>query len=348
MMFGKKVNLIGVDIGSFSVKAVELKPKKDGYILKGISEVLLQDDVISEGSIVDYAEVTNCIRELFSSGRFSHNKVASALKGTGIIAKKVTLPVENEDQFMETFRWEAEQYIGRKDLDDYNVDYEIIGEKKIGEHVDVTIAVARKDLIMDISSVLESAKLKPTVVDLSIFSLINAFEVNYGVEKDVLAIVDIGHTSTQIIFIRDGVYEFSREIDMGGKSCIETIQQRLGITFDEAKSKIMDKETLEFDDSLVSAIDSFDDRFVTEVKNSINMFLTSSQLKTTKCYICGGGSVIHGLKEKLEQGLDMPVLFFNPFANIEIDKSLDSNFINENLYKFNCALGLSLRKVDDK
>lgn len=347
-MFGKKVNLIGVDIGSFSVKALELKPKKDGYVLKGISEVLLQDDVISEGSIVDYAEVTNCVRELFKSGKFSHNKVATALKGTGIIAKKVTLPVENEDQFMETFRWEAEQYIGRKDLDDYNIDYEIIGERKVGEHVEVTIAVARKDLIMDISSVLESAKLKPTVVDLSIFSLINALEVNYGVEKDVLAVVDIGHSSTQIIFIKDGIYEFSREIDFGGKRCVEIVQQKLGVTFEDAKSKIMDKETLEFDDSLVSAIDQFNNQIAMELKNSINMFLTGGQLKTNKCYICGGGAVIHGLKDKFEQVLDIPVIFFNPFTNIEIDRSLDSNFINENLYKFNCALGLSLRKVDDK
>ena len=347
-MFGRKVNLIGVDIGSFSVKALELKPKKDGYVLKGISEVLLQDDVISDGSIVDYSEVTNCIRELFKSGNFSHNKVASALKGTGVIAKKVTLTVESEDQFMEEFRWEAEQYIGKKDLDDYNIDYEITGERRVGEHVDVTIAVARKDLIMDISSVLESAKLKPSVVDLSVFSLINAFEVNYGVERDVLALVDIGHSSTQIIFIKDGIYEFSREIDFGGKRCIEIVQQRLGITFEEAKSKIMDKEILEFDDDLLSAIDSFNGQIATELKNSINMFLTSGQFKASKCYICGGGSVIHGLKDKFEQVVEIPVVFFNPFTNIEIDKSLDINFINDNLYKFNCALGLSLRKVDDR
>lgn len=347
-MFGKKENLIGVDIGSHSVKVIELKSKKTGYILKGISEVVLPEDVISEGSIVDYAEVTRCVREAFQKGNFSSKKVASALKGTGIIAKKVTLTIDDEEQFMETFRWEVEQYIGKKDIDDYNVDYEIIGNVKQSENVDVVIAVARKDLIIDTSSVLESAGLKPSVIDLSIFSLINAFEVNYGVEEGVIAIVDIGNSSTQIIFVKNGVYEFSREVNFAGKNCIEMIQKNLGITRESAKHKLFDIESIEYDEELQNVIKDFNSQLAREVKNSISMLFTSGQLKTSSCYICGGGSAIYSLKDTLEQTLDMSVSQFNPFANIDIDKSLDIDFINSNSYKFNCALGLALRKVDDK
>ncbi|MDK2792006.1 MAG: type pilus assembly protein PilM [Deferribacteres bacterium] len=347
-MFGKKENLIGIDIGSYSVKMIELKGKKSGYLLKSISEVVLPEDVISEGSIVDYAEVTRCIREAFQKGNFSHKKVASALKGTNVIAKKVTLAIEDEKNFSETFRWEAEQYIGRKDLEDYNIDYEVIGNIKQGEHVDVVIAVARKDLIMDLSSVIESAGLKPMAVDLSVFTLINAFEVNYGIEEDVIAIVDIGNSSTQIVFVKNGVYEFSREVNYSGKNCVEMIQQRLGITREDAVAKLFDIEAVEYDEELRSIINDFNIQLATEVKNSINMFLTSGQIKTNRCYICGGGSVIYGLKEVFEQRLDISVNQFNPFANIEIDKSVDMEFLNNNLYKFNCALGLALRKVDDK
>lgn len=347
-MFGKKLNLIGVDVGSFSVKVVELKSKKNGYVLKGASEVELPEDVISEGSIVDYAEVTRCISEAFSKGKFSHKKVASCLKGTNVIAKKVTLTIEDEKQFHETFRWEAEQYIGRKDLDDYNIDYEIVGPQKTGENIDVIIAVARKDIIMDLTSVLEAAKLKPMAIDLSIFSLINAFEVNYGIDEDVVALVDIGHSSTQICFLKNGVYEFSREVDLAGKDCIELVQQKLGITYEDAKYKIFDKENVEYDDNLTTAISEFNNQLAQEVKNSINMFLVSGQLKTNKCYISGGGAYIYKLKDAIETLAGVPVNYFNPFANIEIDSSVDSEVLNKNLYKYNCALGLALRKVDDK
>lgn len=347
-MFGKKINLIGVDVGSFSVKVVELKSKKNGYVLKGASEVELPEDVISEGSIVDYAEVTRCVNEAFSKGNFSHKKVASCLKGTNVIAKKITLAIEDEKQFMETFRWEAEQYIGRKDLDDYNIDYEIIGQQKTGENIDVIIAVARKDIIVDLVSVLEAAKLKPMAIDLSVFSLINAFEANYGVEEDVISLLDIGNSSTQICFLKNGVYEFSREIDLGGKDCIELAQQKLGITNDDAKYKIFDKENVQYDEELLSVISEFNNQIAIEVKNSINMFLTSGQMKTNKCYICGGGANIYSLKDTIESVTGVSVNFFNPFANIEIDNSIDSELLNKNLYKYNCALGLALRKVDDK
>lgn len=346
-MFGKKENLIGVDVGSYSVKVVEMKSKRDGFLLKSFSEFMLPEDVISEGTVVDYGEVVNALTSIFGNKQFSHKKVASALKGNAVIAKKLTVPSVDEKNFRETFRWEAEQYI-QMDIDDVNIDYEIINQNTEFEQTEVLLAVARKDLIMDIVSVLESAKLKPALVDLEVFSLLNSFEVNYGIDSEVSAIINIGHSATLIIFVKNGLYEFSREINIGGKSAIDMVQQKLGMTMDDAAQIIKDKEAIEFNEDLQAVIKSFNEQIAYEVKNSIDMFLTTSQMNTTKCYVCGGVVGLYEIKNVIEESVGIEVNYFNPFANIEIGKGVDSEFLNDNLYRFNVAAGLALRKVNDR
>jgi type IV pilus assembly protein PilM len=345
-MFGKKLNLIGVDIGSFSIKVVEMKGKKDGFILKNIAEFQLPEDVISEGIIVDYGEVVNALNAIFTEKKFSHKKVAAALKGNSVITKKLTIPSVDDKNFRETFRWEAAQYI-QMDIDEVNMDFEILSRTEELEQTEVVLAVAKKDLIADMVSVLESAKLKPVLIDLEVFALLNAFEVNYGIDSEVSAVVNIGHTTSIIVFVKNGLFEFSREINIGGKNAIHIIQQKLGMTIEEASQIIKDKESIEFNEELQAAIRQFCEDVAFEVKNSIDMFLTSTQLPTSKCYISGSVG-LYGMRDTLEEKLDIEVNYFNPFANIEIAKGIDTDFLNDNLYRFNVAVGLALRKVDDK
>jgi type IV pilus assembly protein PilM len=345
-MFGKKLNLIGVDIGSFSIKVVEMKSKKDGYILKNIGEFQLPEDVISEGVIVDYGEVVNALNAIFIDKKFSHKKVAAALKGNSVITKKLTVPTVDDKNFRETFRWEAAQYI-QMDVDEVNMDFEILNKFEDLEQTEVVLAVAKKDLIADVVSVLESAKLKPALIDLEVFALLNSFEVNYGIDSDVTAIVNIGHTNSIIVFVKNGLFEFSREINIGGRNAIQLIQQRLGMTVDEATEVIRDKETIEFNEELQAAIKQFCENVSFEIRNTIDMFMTSTQLPTSKCFICGSVG-LYGMRDILEENLEMEINYFNPFANIEIAKGIDTDFLNDNLYRFNVAMGLALRKVDDK
>jgi type IV pilus assembly protein PilM len=344
-MFGKKVNLIGVDIGSYSIKVVELKSKKDGFLLKNVAEYKLPEDIISDGVIVDYGEVVNGLNEIFKTKKFSHKKVASALKGNSVITKKITIPTVDDKNFRETFRWEAAQYI-QMDLEDVNMDFEILSKSEELDQTVVVMAVAKKDLIADMVSVLESAKLKPALIDLEIFALLNTFEVNYGIDSDVNAVINIGHETSIIAFIKNGLFEFSRELNIGGRHAISIIQQKLDMTMDDVNEIIRDKESMEFNEELQDAIRHFSEELAFEIKNSIDMF-TSTQLMTSKCYICGFVNLT-GMKDILEEKLDMEINYFNPIANIDIAKGIDSEFLNDNLYRFNVAVGLALRKVDDK
>jgi len=346
-MFGKTDSLIGLDIGSGGIKVVELEDNKKGYSIKSIGYKELPRDAISEGSVVDMAEVVNSINEVFKQCGISNNKVAIALKGNAVIAKRVHVPAADESVLEEEFRYQVQQFI-QMDIEDVNIDYHIVETDINTGMTDVILAVARKDLISSMLSLLHSTKLKVAVVDLEVFALANIYELNYGVNSDVTAILNIGHSSSLIVFIKNGYYEFSREMSIGGKDCIEMVQKRMGMTYDEARAMICDNEAVEFNEDLQKVIADFNAQLGYEIKHSVEIFYSTAKYSISKLYLCGGLSKLFGVKGMVEKALNVSVLDFNPFLNIDITDVADSDLVSKNPYLFNTAVGLALRKVKDR
>lgn len=346
-MLGGKQQLIGVDIGSSSVKIVELKPKKKGYVVKSAVEVALTPDVIVEGAIMDYGEVAGAVSEAYKSGKFSSRNVAAGLKGSAVIAKRLSVPITDQDELRETFMWEAEQYI-QMDIEDVSIDYETVEIDEAKGETDLVLAVARKDLIVDFKSVLEAAKLRPLVVDLEVFAMMNAFTENYETDDETAVLVNIGHSTTVITITRNGNYEFSREVLKGGRNLCEMVSQSLSITYDEAERIVKNTGAIESDENLKDTVDSFNSQIAMEIKNSIEMFDAASQSKPARCFICGGAAVLPGLRERIEKAVETDVSVFDPFARMEIAGSADKKLIEEKFHSFAVAAGLALRSAGEK
>jgi type IV pilus assembly protein PilM len=346
-MFGKSKNLLGLDVGSNSIKVIEIEEGSSGYILKNIGYRELPRDVISEGSIVDMAEVVNSINEIIRERKISNNKAAIGLKGNAVIAKRVHIPGVEASLLEEEFRYQAQQFI-KMDIEDVNIDYSVVETNLESSMTDVILAVARKDLISSTVSVISGAKLKVSVVDLEVFALTNCFELCYGAMPGINAIVNLGHSSSLIVFVKDGFYEFSREVSVGGKACIEIVQKKLGLSYDDAKTMIMDKEAIEFNEDLQRAISDFNTQLSYEIKHSVDLFYSNSRFNTSKIYICGGLTKLFDLKESIHRTTDIDVDDLNPFLNVDISNVADVELITSNPYLFNIALGLALRKVNDR
>ncbi|MGC9062654.1 type IV pilus assembly protein PilM [Calditerrivibrio sp.] len=346
-MFGRSKSLIGLDVGSNAIKLVELEDGNSGYILKNIGYKELPRDVISEGSIVDMAEIVNSINELVKDRKINNNNAAIALKGNAVIAKRVHIPGVESSLLEEEFRYQAQQFI-QMDIEDVNIDYSIVESNPESNMTDVILAVARKDLISSMVSVISGSKLKVKVVDLEAFALSNCFEACFGAMPVVNAIVNLGHSSSLIVFVKDGFYEFSREISVGGKVCIETIQKKLGITYDDAKTMMMDNEAVEFNEDLQRAISDFNTQISYEIKHSLDLFYTNNRFAASKIFICGGLTKLFDLKGAINRTTDIEVNEFNPFMNIDITGVADFELLTTNPYLFNTSLGLALRKVNDR
>ena len=148
-LFSKKKNLVGLDIGSSSVKAVEMKPgKAETWQLSTIGLEYLPQEAIVDGQIMDSTSVIDAIQRLFSEYRIKTTEVATAISGSSVIVKKIQLPAMSEQELAESIHWEAEQYIPF-DIQEVNLDYQVLDPGGAGGNMDILLVAAKKDKIND-------------------------------------------------------------------------------------------------------------------------------------------------------------------------------------------------------
>ena len=217
MSFRRSKALVGLDIGSSAVKAIELKSNGKGYKVGAIGVEPIPPDSIVDGAIIDSAAVADAIRRLFSAKAFKGKDVAAALSGSSVIVKKISLPAMSEQELADSIYWEAEQYIPF-DIQDVNLDYQVIdpgtGAGSQGT-MEVLLVAAKKDKIADYTSVITQAGRTASVVDVDAFALQNAYEANYGLQaKGVVVLLNAGASAINInILVRRAVGVHPRRLD---------------------------------------------------------------------------------------------------------------------------------------
>ena len=136
MFFGKKDHLVGLDIGSRTIKAGEITETKKGYTLEKFGMVDIQPGIIEDGSIKDPEPVADAIRQLYKTYNIKEHNVAISIGGYSVIVKKINVQTMSEEQLQETIHFEAEQYIPF-DISDVNLDFQILGENEFRETFDL-------------------------------------------------------------------------------------------------------------------------------------------------------------------------------------------------------------------
>ncbi|MCA1559614.1 MAG: pilus assembly protein PilM [Acidobacteria bacterium] len=236
MAFRNAKSLVGLDIGSSAVKAVELKPAGKGYKVTAFGSEPIPPDSIVDGAIIDAAAVADAIRRLFETRKIGTKDVAASLSGNAVIVKKITLPVMTGTELAESIYWEAEQYIPF-DIQDVNLDYQILdrGDAAGKGTMDVLLVAAKKEKIADYTGVIAQAGRAAVVVDVDAFALQNAYEVNYGIEPGaVVVLLNAGASATNINILSGDQSVFTRDISIGGNAYTEALQKELNLPFERA------------------------------------------------------------------------------------------------------------------
>ncbi len=238
-LFGKKKGLVGVDIGSSAVKAVELKPGGKGdaeFQLLNIGMEPLPPEAIVDGAIMDSGAVIDAVQRLFTAQKIKTSDVATSVSGNAVIVKKISLPQMSPEELAESIHWEAEQYIPF-DIQDVALDYEVIEGSGGGGNMDVLLVAVKKDKISDYTSAISQAGKTPSVVDVDVFALQNCYEVNYGTDPGrVIALLNVGASIMNINIIKGSTSIFNRDIAVGGNQYTDAIQKDLNISFDQAEA----------------------------------------------------------------------------------------------------------------
>ena len=348
MALSKGKKLVGLDIGSSSVKIVELTPTPKGlyqYQLVKLGMERLVPEAIVDGAVMDSGAVINAIHRVFTQNRIKPKNVATSLSGNSVIIRKISLPIMSDEELAESIHWEAEQYIPFA-LEDVNLDYQVM-ERKAGEQetMDVILVAVKKDRISDYTSIISQAGKVPVIVDVDAFALQNAFEINYPDELDkVLALINVGASVTNISIFQKGTSVLWRDISFGGNQYTESIQKELNLSYEQAEELKKGGEVEGIpQESLLPILNSVSANIVKEVQKTVDFFQAVS---LDKIIVSGGSAKIRGFDQFLSEKLNTPVEMFNPFRNISYSaKEFDPEYLKEVAPIFGVAVGLALRKV---
>ena len=353
-MLRRARSLVGLDIGSSAVKAIELKPSGKAYKVTAFGSEPVPPDSIVDGAIIDGAAVVEAIRRLFDSRNIKTKEVAASLSGNAVIVKKIALPAMTQAELAESIYWEAEQYIPF-DIQDVNLDYQILdaGSAAAGKStMDVLLVAAKKEKIADYTGVIAQAGRSAVVVDVDAFALQNAFEVNYGIEPgQVVVLLNVGASATNINILQGDQSVFTRDIAIGGNAYTEAVQKELNLAFEQADQlkRGVPVEGASFEDAR-PVLRAVTENVMLEVQKTFDFFkATAASEKVDRIVISGGASRAEGFIEMLTERFEAPVEVFDPFKKVAFDaKKFNVDSAEEIGPTVAVAVGLALRRVNEK
>ena len=347
-LFGKNKDVVAIDIGSNSIKMVQLSKSGPQYSLVRWAKEELASETIVDGSIMNTGEIIDVIKRLTKSS--STKNVVVSVSGNAVIIKRITLQAMSMDELEEQIKWEAEQYIPF-DINDVNIDVHILeGAHPDPSQMDVLLVAARRDLINENLSLLQQSGLSPCVVDVDAFAIANMFKVNYPELNDIgtIALVNVGHNSVNIHVLRDGISVFTRDLTSGGGTFTEELQRALTISNEEAeKLKIGDDDnpmTQEVEQILASAADAL----VNEIRSTLDFYLsTSMDGVIDRILLSGGAARTPRLATALYNQTRIAVEEADPFRRIMHEgPDVTSDVLEELAPQFAIAVGLGVRASD--
>jgi type IV pilus assembly protein PilM len=348
--FGSK-GLIGLDIGSSSVKLVELSPKgRGGFELTHLGIAPVPTEAIVQGAFLNSGAIVDAIREALAKAKTRTRNVAAAVSGHSVIVKKVSLPQMTRTELEEQIRWEAEQYIPF-DVNEVNLDFQILEERGEGQ-MDVLLVAAKKDLIDDYVQVITEAGLTPVAIDVAAFAVENAYEANYdGAASETVALVNIGAQTVNINVVANGAPSFTRDITAAGNQYTEEIQKALSVSFEEAERIKLGGRRGEMSQDVVpreveEAMRAVSETVIGEISRSLDFYgATTAEGRISRVLISGGSARVAGLRGAFQERTGHRIETLNPLARMVPTSRYDPDDLQDLAPSLGVAVGLALRRM---
>jgi type IV pilus assembly protein PilM len=352
MLFQKKKDVIGIDVGSSAVKLVHLKEVKGGYQLSALGMAMLPSEAIVDNAIMDSGSIVDTIKALVESQKLKTKNVATSISGHSVIIRKIQLPIMTEEEMEASIQWEAEQYIPFE-ISEVNLDFQILGpDENDASLMNVILVAAKKDFVNDYVALFKECGLNPHVMDIDCFAVENVYEESYGTREDeIVGLIDMGASSMNVNVLRGNMSVFTRDIQVGGSTYNEEIQKRLGLNNEDAERVKLGGEIADVSaETVAEVMEDATETLTQEVQRSIDFFsATSSDEKVQRVYVTGGVSTVPAVKTSLENRLGVPVEILDPWRQISYsEKDFDPDYLRAIGPVFTVAAGLAMRRMGDK
>ncbi|MGX8221490.1 pilus assembly protein PilM [Psychrobacter celer] len=345
----KSRHLIGVDICATSVKLVDIQRQQGMFHLKSYGIERLPEGVVVDKLIVDTEAVGDTIASLARRCQVANAHAATAVSGSAVITKIIDMDMALSDVEREAqIRLDADQYVPYP-LEDVNLDFEVLGPSLVSDDmVQVLLAASRSENVDQRVDALTFGGMQTKVMDIESHAIERAFGLmvdNLPGLPELVALVDIGHNQTTLYVAKNGEFIYSREQLFGGAQLTEAIQNRYGLSSEEAA--LSKRERTLPDDYYPEILTPFIENTIQQITRSLQFYFSSSQYSNIDhVVLAGGSSSIPGLAGMAQQKLGVTVSIANPFTNMTIAPHIDNEQLAVDAPSLMAACGLALRSFD--
>jgi type IV pilus assembly protein PilM len=345
-LFGRNATTVGLDIGSGLIKLVAISHASGGPVLTKVAFTSVGNDAIVEGEIMDPAIVAEAIKKLMASAGIKGKKVVCAVGGRDVIIKKIAMDRMKETEAREVIRWEAEQHVPF-DMDNVELDFQILDPEAEGLQMTVLLVAAKRELVEHKLALLSDVGLEASVIDIDAFALHNAFEVNYPeAMRGVVGLVNIGHETTNINILDDGVPVLTRDIPIGTRRFKEDLQRERGLSADEADAVLQGTDS--GSEALDPLLESRGEELAVGIERAAAFLQSASRSANGlgRIFTTGGGARIPRLNKVLSDRLRIPVQLANPIEKLQVADGVFDRFpVDEVAPLLMLPIGLALRSA---
>lgn len=342
--------LMGVDISSSAVKLLQLSRNGNRYRVEHYAVEPLPANAVVEKNVVDVEAVGEAIRRAVRRSGTKATHAAAAVAGASVITKLIPMPAElDEDELEAQVELEAVNYIPYP-IDEVNMDFDVLGPMPgNAEMVQVLLAASRADNVEARSSALELGGLTPKVIDVEAFAIENAFGLladSLGVPAGgVVALLDVGATTTTLNVLRDGRSLYMRDQVFGGKQLTDEIMRRYGLSHEEA---VLAKRQGGLSDSYeAEVLQPFKEAMVQQISRLLQFFYAGSEhSRVDRIVLAGGCASIDGIAAMVEEQLGVPTVIANPLAQMTLGAKVPAHALAQDAPALMLACGLALRSFD--
>ncbi|MGD2045482.1 MAG: type IV pilus assembly protein PilM [Gemmatimonadota bacterium] len=341
-LFGRKRSSVGLDIGSGFVKVVEVDHSGDQPEVVRVAMRPLLPDAIVEGEIMDYGLVSEAVMGLFQDLGMKGADVVTAIGGHDVIIKKIEMDRMKESDAREVIRWEAEQHVPF-DIKSVELDFQILDPDGAGSQMQVLLVAAKRELVDNKVGLLQDAGVNPVVIDIDAFALHNAFEHNYpDAQEGIIALVNVGHETTNVNILEDGIPILTRDIPFGSRKIREDLQRERGLTAEQAEDVVQARETVH---DLESFVESSADEVAVGIERASAFLMTREDGDSVgRIFLSGGGARIPGMAQTLGHRMNVATELVNSFERTPVQPGAAGEVsIDEAAPMLLLPLGLALR-----
>ena len=349
-MFFKSKKVIGLDIGTSSIKLAEMDFNRNGAQLLSFGFAPTPPNAVSGGEIIDVGSIGMSIQSLINEVKTKRKHIATAMWGTAVIVKKITIPRMDKKMVRDQIRFEAEQYIPF-DINNISLAHHILQSSASPDTMDILLIAAQNELVTQYTQVIEVSGYTCSILDVSGFALANSFEMNYGkMPGEVVGILNFGASITNFVVLHNGEVIFCRDIPVGGANYTNEIHKTMGITVGEAEAlKLNAVSRREVPDEVHSVISATNEAVSEEIRSSLDFLsATTNGLILSRCFYTGGSSATSGLVETVSRVTGLRMEQFNPFIKVKANpKKFSQDYLNQISTFAGVVTGLGMREQGD-